>query len=170
MSAKPNTTSHLLSPIYDENSKVLILGSMPSPKSKEAGLYYGHPQNRFWPVLSAVLGKPLPERNPDSYRRYLLENKIALWDVISTCTITGASDSSIKDVVPNDLTELLKTASIRMICTTGGKAYQLYNRLIYPHTKIPAVSLPSTSPANCRISLEQLTEAYKIILQALKED
>lgn len=154
--------SHIFDPIYNKHSKILILGTMPSPKSRENGFYYMHPQNRFWPVISLILSHPIPESIEDK-KNFLLNNNIALWDVLKSCDISGASDSSIKNPVANDINIILSNADIKAIFTTGTKAYNLYNRLCYPNTKFKAIKLPSTSPANCRMNIYQLTEQYKII-------
>lgn len=154
---------HTLEPIYDKYSKVLILGSMPSMKSKEVGFYYGHPKNRFWSTLSAIYEETIDD-SITSKIQFLKKHHIALFDVIKSCDIEGSSDSSIKNVVPNDLTEILKQSQIQTIFTTGKKAYQLYQKYIYPKTKIKAISLPSTSPAYCKKGIEQLLiKEYKKI-------
>ncbi len=146
---------HTLEPIYDKQSKVLILGSMPSVKSKEIGFYYGHPKNRFWKTLEAVYQETIKD-DMESKIQFLNRHHIALFDVIKSCDIEGSSDSSIKNVVPNDLTSILKNSRIHTIFTTGQKAYQLYQKYIYPKTKIEAISLPSTSPANCKKGIEEI--------------
>ena len=109
---------HPIPPVYDRNSEILILGSFPSVKSRESGFFYGHPQNRFWKVLSAVCEAPLPVTVPEK-RAFLLAHRIALWDVIASCRITGSSDASIRDAVPNDLGPILSEAPVRQIYTTG---------------------------------------------------
>lgn len=157
---------HTLKPIYNENSRILILGSIPSPKSREQGFYYAHPQNRFWKTLSAVIQKPIPISNEEK-TEFLLKNKIALWDVISECEIVGASDSSISNPVPNDINKILKASRVKAVFTTGKKAYSLYNKLCLESTGLPALPLPSTSPANCAVHLNRLIEEYKIILKYL---
>ncbi len=157
--------THTLSPIYDAASKILILGTMPSPKSREVGFYYGHPQNRFWRVMEALFDVSL--KCPKDQAAFLHEKHIALYDVLEACDIKGASDQSIARVVPADLEPLLSQSQIKSIYTTGKKAYQLYERYQYPLTGLHAVSLPSTSPANCRMSLDMLCEAYRIILKDL---
>ena len=154
---------HPLPPIWDENARVLILGSFPSPQSRRQGIYYGPPQNRFWRVLSILFDQPLPQ-TPDEKRAFALAHGIALWDVLHACQITGASDASIRDPVPNDLLPLLQNTHLRAIYTTGSTAAKLYRKLQLPITGIPAVALPSTSPANCRTSLQQLVEAYRVLL------
>lgn len=154
-----NIVTHTLKPIFNENSKILILGTMPSPKSRANNFYYSNPQNRFWRVLSTIFNEKLPENNQER-TALLLKHKIALWDVLASCEIKGADDSSIKNPVPNDLSIILDCCDIKAVFTTGTKAFSLYKRFCEPKTKIPAISLPSTSPANCRISLESLIESY----------
>lgn len=158
--------THDFKPIYDERSRVLMLGTMPSPKSREVGFYYGHPRNRFWKVVSDVCGEALPETIEDK-KAFALRNKIAVWDVLAGCEIKGAEDSSIRNPVPNDMNEILGYADIRAIFTTGTKAAQLYKKYCYPKTGIAAIVLPSTSPANCRMSYEELYEAYEEIRRYL---
>ena len=151
--------THPIPPVFDENSRVLILGSFPSVKSREAAFFYGHPQNRFWRVIAAVTGDD-PGDTPETKTAFLLRNNIALWDVIASCEITGSADSSIKNAVPNDLSPILQTADIRAIFTNGKTADRLYRRLILPQTGVQAICLPSTSPANAQWSVQQLTEAW----------
>lgn len=159
---------HPLTPIFDKNSKILILGTMPSPKSRENGFYYAHPQNRFWPVLSDVLKEPLPCSNFER-RALLIRHGIALWDVLQSCEIQGADDSSIRKPVANDLRSILNNAAIQAIFTTGGKAAQLYKKYCLPETGIEAIELPSTSPANCRYyTYKDLCEKYSVLLSFLK--
>ena len=158
---------HSIEPVFDTESRVLILGTMPSPKSREVQFYYGHPQNRFWRVLAAVLGEELPQSVPEK-KAMLLRHRIALWDVLAECEITGASDSSIRNPVANDLSVILDHAPVQAVFTTGATAWKLYTRLQKPHTGIEAVRLPSTSPANCAVKMEALTEAYKAILPWLE--
>ncbi|MBC8570316.1 DNA-deoxyinosine glycosylase [Zongyangia hominis] len=158
---------HTLPPVYDAHSRVLILGTMPSPKSREAGFYYSHPQNRFWKVMARLLNAPLPQTNEEK-RALLLSSHIALWDVLSSCLIAGADDGSIREPRPNDIAGLLTRAPIAAVYTTGAKAAALYRRLILPQTGVEAATLPSTSPANCRYhNLDTLTEAYRVILPHL---
>lgn len=154
--------THTLDPIYDNFSKILILGTMPSPKSRETGFYYGHPQNRFWKVLSEVLSEPLPNSNKEK-ELFVQRHHIALWDVLNSCTINGADDNSIKNPIPNDISSIIRQTQISAIFTTGSKAYSLYQKYCYPLTLIHAIKLPSTSPANCRIKFSELVESYKII-------
>ena len=160
---------HSIEPVFDAESRVLILGTMPSPKSREVQFYYGHPQNRFWRVLAAVLREEVPRSVPEK-KAMLLRHRIALWDVLAECEITGASDSSIRNPVANDLSVILDHAPVQAVFTTGATAWKLYTRLQKPHTGIEAVRLPSTSPANCAVKMEALTEAYKAILPWLEPD
>ena len=157
---------HPFSPVVDGHSRVLILGSLPSVKSRENHFYYGHPQNRFFRVLSDLFGEPLPG-DKEARKTFLLRHHIALWDVLSACEIEGADDSSIREPVPNDLMPLLEKADIGAIFTTGTKAFTLYNRYCLPVTGIGARALPSTSPANARILYGELLESYKAILPFL---
>ncbi len=151
--------THTFDPIYNKDSKILILGSFPSVKSREIDFYYGHPQNRYWKVLAAVLGVQVPE-TPAEKRTMLLENNIAIWDVIHSCSIIGSSDSSIKDVIVNDFSEILENSQVKTIYVNGGKAYDLYRKYAEKNTGIKAVKLPSTSPANAAWKLERLCEAW----------
>lgn len=153
---------HGIPPVFNAESRVLILGTMPSPKSRENGFYYMHPQNRFWRVISTVLGEPLPTTNGER-ASLLLKNKIALWDTLAQCDIIGASDCSVKNAVPNDLSVITDTADIKAIFTTGKTAYKYYCRFQQEKTGIEAICLPSTSPANARFGLDALIDEYKII-------
>ena len=155
--------SHPIPPVFDRNSKVLILGSFPSVKSREAQFFYGHPQNRFWKVTSKVFGVPEP-KTVEEKKAFLLSHGIAVWDVIASCDITGSSDSSIKNVVPNDLSQILKVADIWTIFVNGKTAEKFYNKYIKDVIVREAVCLPSTSPANAAWSLERLTEAWKQLI------
>lgn len=159
---------HDFAPIYNEKSRILMLGTMPSPKSREVGFYYGHPRNRFWKVVSDVCGEEIPETKEEKIA-FSLRNKIAVWDVLAGCEIKGAEDSSIRNPIPNDMSIILENADIRAVFTTGTKATQLYKKYCYPKTKIPAIGLPSTSPANCGTSYEKLYEAYSEILKYLRD-
>ena len=159
---------HTIAPVYDKNSRILILGSFPSVKSREQQFFYGHKQNRFWKVLAGILGCALPQPIEEK-KQLLLTHHIAVWDVIQSCEIEGSSDASIRDVVPNDLSEILTTADIQAIYTNGGKAYELYNKYIYPVNGIKAQKLPSTSPANAGYSLERLKEAWAEIVKTIAE-
>ena len=154
---------HPIPPTWDSNSVILILGSFPSVKSREMAYFYGHPRNRFWQVLGILVGDPVPATVSER-RAFLLRHKIAVWDVIASCTITGSSDSSIQDVTPNDLTPILTGSSLRQIFVNGKKAAQLYELYLLPKTGKAAVTLPSTSPANAAWSLPKLTEAWRVLL------
>ena len=156
---------HEFDPVFDENSKVLILGSFPSVKSREISFYYGHKRNRFWKIISELTGEKTPE-NTDDKKEMLLRNKIAVWDVIKSCRIEGSSDSSIKDVEANDINHILKHSNIKKVYTNGGKAHQLYKKYCQKDTGIEDINLPSTSPANASYSLEKLMDKWIII----KED
>ncbi len=154
---------HELAPIYDENSTVLILGTMPSPKSREVGFYYGHPQNRFWRVMSELFAEDV--QTVEEKVEFLHRHRIALWDVLASCEIKGADDSTIKAPIANDLSNILSTANIKAIFTTGKKAEQLYLKYLEPQTGIKAIPLPSTSGANCRFyTYQDILIAYEQIL------
>ncbi|MBQ6364250.1 MAG: DNA-deoxyinosine glycosylase [Lachnospiraceae bacterium] len=153
---------HPIPPLYDGRSEILILGSFPSVKSREAQFFYGHPQNRFWKVIAAVCGEPVPETVPEK-KALLLSHHIALWDVIHSCDIQGSSDASIKNVVPNDLGVILDAAPVRQIYVNGKTAEKYYRKYTQPVTGREAVCLPSTSPANAAWSVERLIDAWKII-------
>ncbi len=159
--------NHPFPPLYDSNSKILILGSFPSVKSREQMFFYGHPQNRFWKVVSAVLGMEEP-KSIEEKKSMLLQKGIALWDVIASCEITGSSDSSIKNVVANDISVVLNSANIRTIFVNGKTAEKYYNKYIKNKTSRPAVCLPSTSPANAAWSVQRLEDAWEIICEYLK--
>lgn len=151
---------HPLEPIFDEKSKILILGTFPSVKSRENNFYYGHPQNRFWKVISNICNEELPLSNDDK-REMLLRNNIAVWDVIHSCDIEGSADSSIKNVIPNDIKSILEKTNIKAIFVNGKKSESLYKKYIENSIGIKAVCLPSTSPANASWSLEKLIEYWK---------
>lgn len=153
---------HPIEPVYDKDSHILILGSFPSVRSREEMFYYGHPQNRFWRVVSAVWECPVPV-TVEEKRAFLLRHRIALWDVIASCEITGSSDSSIKNVVPNDLSQLLNQANIQRFFVNGKISEKYYRRYLQEKTGREAICLPSTSPANATWSLERLVEAWKTI-------
>lgn len=153
---------HPFPPICNGDSKILILGSFPSVKSREQRFFYGHPQNRFWKVTAEVFGCPVPQ-TVDEKREFLLENGIALWDVIKSCEISGSSDSSIKSVIPNDLSLIFNTADIKCVFVNGKTAEKYYNKYQYKKTGKAAICLPSTSPANAAWSLAKLIDAWKIV-------
>ena len=169
---------HGFEPVFDQHSRVLVLGSFPSVLSRANAFYYGNPQNRFWRVMAACLGVPVPPNEGDllagsepatldasiaAKRSMLLNGGVALWDVIESCDIKGSSDASIKNVVPNDLSVILSTANITHVCTNGQMAHKLYQKYLAKEIDLPETVLPSTSPANAAWSLERLTEAWKII-------
>lgn len=154
------TLHHEFPPVWDKQSRILILGSFPSVKSREQGFFYGHPQNRFWNVLSTIVECEKPDTIQEK-KQLLLENHIAIWDVIESCQIKGSSDSSIKAVVANDLTELLENSQIQKIFANGKTAERLYNKYTLPITEMPITVLPSTSPANAAWSLQRLVENYQ---------
>lgn len=162
----PEALFHPIPPLFDANSRVLILGTFPSPKSREAAFFYGHPQNRFWPVLAAVLGESAPQSTQEK-RMMALKHGVALWDVLASCEISGASDTSIKNPVANDLAPIFSAADIGAVFATGAKAHTLYTKLTLPATNRPAIRLPSTSPANCAASFDQLVSEYRRILDFL---
>lgn len=151
--------THTFGPVYDENSRILILGSFPSVKSREQQFYYGHPQNRFWKVMAALCGEDVPE-TIEARKEFLLKHRIALWDVIESCDIMGSSDSSIRNVQPNDMDVILKAADIGGIFLNGDKAYQLYMKYCKKEGQPPVKKLPSTSPANAAWQLEKLLSAW----------
>ena len=157
---------HPIPPLYDAECKILILGSFPSVKSREAMFFYGHPQNRFWKLLARLFDEPVPQ-SIEEKRILALSRHIAMWDTIHSCTIVGSSDSSIRDVVPNDLSVILENSRVNRIFCNGATSYKLYMKYIYPTTGIEAVKLPSTSPANAAYSLERLAAEWGRILQYL---
>lgn len=154
--------NHPFKPVYDKNSKILILGSFPSVKSREEMFFYGHKQNRFWKVTAAVFGCLVPETTEEK-RKFLIDNNIAVWDVIASCDITASADSTIKNVKANDLSVILNCADIVKIFVNGRTAEKYYNKYILKTVGRSAVCLPSTSPANAAWSLEKLTEAWRVI-------
>ena len=161
--------THTFGPVYDHDSKILILGSMPSVKSREQNFYYGHPQNRFWKVMAAVTSESVPDTIEEK-RSFLLRNKVALWDVIESCDIIGSSDSSIRNVKGNDMRVILDAADIQAIFVNGGKAYELFMRYcsscVMGEHKPKLIRLPSTSPANAAWSLDRLTGTWENELSA----
>lgn len=155
---------HSFEPVYDKDSEILILGTLPSVKSRENNFYYGHKQNRFWKVLATLLKKPVPDTIEEK-KAMLLAHRIALWDVIQSCDIKGSSDSSIKNVQPTDIGMILEKKNVTQIYANGNKAGQLYKRYQFPVTGIEATVLPSTSPANAAWSFDRLCEAWRVILE-----
>ena len=157
---------HEFKPIYDNKSKILILGTMPSIKSRANKFYFSNPTNRFFKIMETLFNTKLLSN--DDKKAFLLKNKIALWDVCKECEILASSDSSIKNIIPNDISIILKSSPIKAIFTTGKTAYKLYQKYIFPTTKIEAISLPSSSSANASYSLDKLINEYQIILKFLE--
>ena len=160
------TVFHEISPVWNKESKVLILGTMPSPKSREAGFFYMHPQNRFWRVLPAIFEEAL-SNTIEEKKDFLLRHHIALWDVLSSCKIQGAADSSIKNATPNDFTQICSESDVRCIFCTGKTAFSLWKKFCAPVYEekfdLTCVCLPSTSPANAAWSFERLVKEYEVI-------
>ena len=152
--------THEFEPIFDERSRILILGTLPSVKSREGQFYYHHPQNRFWKVLAKICKTEPPETIAEK-KAMLLEHGIAIWDVVQSCDIIGSSDSSIKNVTPADLSVILRQAPVKTIFLNGGKAWDLYQKYCAGMTDLPAVKLPSTSPANAAWSREKLVTVWE---------
>lgn len=155
---------HPIPPLYDKECTKLILGSFPSVKSREVQFFYGHPQNRFWKLIAELFNDEVPHTTEEK-AKLALKHHIAMWDTIHSCTITGSSDSSIKDVVPNDLSVILNNSRVTQIFANGATSYKLYQKYIFPVTNIYAVKLPSTSPANAAFSLERLKQSWSIITE-----
>ena len=153
---------HPIPPLYDENSRVLILGSFPSVKSREQMFFYGHPQNRFWRVLALVFGEDAPLAIEEK-RSFVLRHNLALWDVLASCDIEGSADSTIKNAVANDLSEIIKNSKVEKIFVNGKTAEKYYIKYTEKKLGRKAICLPSTSPANASFSLEKLKEAWNII-------
>lgn len=151
---------HTFEPVFNEGSRILILGTFPSVKSRETHFFYGHPQNRFWKVMAALTGWETPG-SIEEKKKLLLENGIAIWDVIESCDIEGSSDSSIRNVEPADLNRIFEQAEIEAVYANGAKAYELYMKYSFPVTKREIKKLPSTSPANAVFSLERLIDEWK---------
>ncbi|MBP3337177.1 MAG: DNA-deoxyinosine glycosylase [Clostridia bacterium] len=162
MTKEPERITHPIPPFYNENSKILILGSFPSVKSREQMFFYGHPQNRFWRVLAGVFEKDVP-KSIEEKKTLLDECNVALWDVLAECEILGSADSTIKNVKANDLSKILKTADIRLVYTNGKTAEKYYNKFLKSKYQVKMISLPSTSPANAAKSLEKLICEWQII-------
>lgn len=169
MSSELNKITHEFPPVFDKNSKILILGTIPSPKSREQGFYYMHPQNRFWKMLCEVLGEQVPP-DIDGRRKLCLKHRIALWDVLESCEIKGAKDSSIANAAPNKLEKIINGGcNIGKIFTTGKKAHALYQKFFSNFMDFPEeICLPSTSPANRTISEAKMLEDYRQIAEFLK--
>ncbi len=155
---------HPFGPLFNEHSRILILGSFPSVKSREQNFFYGHPQNRFWKVIAALYHREPPATIAEK-RELILSHGLALWDTIASCVITGSSDASIRDVQANDLSVILDHSPIRIVCCNGKTSWQQYEKLIRPRTGREALCLPSTSPANAQWTLPKLIEAWSVILE-----
>ena len=156
------TVIHPIPPVFDDESRILILGSFPSVRSREEMFFYGHPQNRFWKTLAAVFEDEIP-LTVEEKRTFLHRHRIALWDVIKSCEIAGSSDSSIKNVVPNDISRILSSCQIERIYTNGRMADLYYRKFVYPIIKRETICLPSTSPANARMTLKELIQSWRIV-------
>ncbi len=154
---------HPFPPLFNADSSVLILGSFPSVKSREALFFYGHPQNRFWRVIAALHGESVPQTIEEK-KRLILSHSLALWDSIASCDIAGSSDASIRNAVPTDLSEILRNSRVSRIYCNGAQSHRIYCKYQLARTGIEAVRLPSTSPANAACSFEQLLEAWRVIL------
>ncbi|MBR0121661.1 MAG: DNA-deoxyinosine glycosylase [Clostridia bacterium] len=150
---------HNIPPVFDKNSEILILGSFPSVKSRETKFFYGHKQNRFWKIVAEIFDCTVPQ-TVNEKKRFLIENHIALWDVIAQCEITGSSDLSIKNAEANNLDIILNSANIKKIFVNGKTAEKYYNKYLFEKTGINAVCLPSTSPANASYSIEELKNEW----------
>ena len=162
---KPEQIVHPIPPLYDAQSRILILGSFPSIKSREAMFFYGHPQNRFWKLLARLLKEQAPT-SIEEKRALALGHHIALWDSIRSCTIIGSSDRSVRDVVPNDLSVILDHSEVGRIYCNGALSHKMYMKYIYPTTGIEAVKLPSTSPANAAYSMDRLEKEWRVITES----
>lgn len=160
--AESGRVEHEFPPVFDKNSKILILGSFPSVKSREQQFYYGHPQNRFWRLLAAIFEAQMPQSAKER-RKFIISHNIALWDVIGSCEITGSADSSIKNVKVNDISIILDACDIRKIFINGNTAFKLYEKYLKPLCGVEAVKLPSTSPANAAWNFDRLYEEWKCI-------
>lgn len=160
---QPQTQIHPFAPVWNEHSRVLILGSFPSARSREVGFYYGHPRNRFWAVLARVLSEGSTPQTIPERRELALRHGVALWDALASCRIVGSSDQSIRQPVPNDIAALLAQAPIERVFCNGQRAYEVYQRFCAPACGMAAVGLPSTSPANAAWTLERLTEAWRVV-------
>ena len=153
---------HPIKPVYNKDSKILILGSFPSVKSREEGFFYGHKKNRFWKVLSIIFAQKEPI-NIDEKREFLLKNHVAVWDVIKSCEIVGSSDATIKNALANDLSEIIDNSKVKRIFVNGKTAEKYYDKYLREITGITATVLPSTSPANAVYSIEKLVDEWSVI-------
>ena len=163
---EPERLSHPIPPLYDGNSRVLILGSFPSRASRAAAFFYGHSRNRFWPLLARIVGEE-PPRTVEEKRALALRHGIALWDTVASCDIVGSSDASIANVVPNDVSIILNAAPIKAVFTNGAASAALYKKYVFPVTGVPSVPLPSTSPANAAFSADALFEKWRVVAEYL---
>ena len=154
--------THPIEPIYNNESQILILGSFPSVKSREGMFFYHHPKNRFWEVISSILNCPPPQTIEDK-KNMLISNHIALWDVIKSCEIDNSSDSSIKNVEVNDFSQIIASSKIKAVFTNGAKSYELYKRYCNEKYAVKVIKLPSTSPANAKLSVSDLIEEWSVI-------
>ena len=152
-------SGHGFGPVWGPDSRLLILGTWPSPQSREMGFYYGHPQNRFWPLLAALTGRPRPQTIPEK-KALILESGLALWDTLESCTIQGARDETIRDPVPNDVAGLLKASGICAVACNGAAAHRFDQKVAQPLTGLEALRLPSTSPANAAWTMPRLEQAW----------
>ncbi len=157
------TVAHPLAPVWDSHSRILILGSFPSVRSREAGFYYAHPQNRFWPLMARLFQESTP-LTTEERRAFALRHGLALWDSIERCIITGSSDASIRDAKPNDIAGLIAQSGIQRIYCNGQQSYRIFQKYCAENCPIQAVPLPSTSPANAAWTMDRLAEAWKILL------
>ncbi len=161
----PQKIIHPIPPLYDAESKILILGSFPSIKSREAMFFYGHPQNRFWPLLARLFNEPAPA-SVEEKKVLAHTHHVALWDSIRSCTIVGSSDSSVREVVPNDLSVILENSRVERIFCNGALSHKMYTKYISPVTGIEAVKLPSTSPANAAFGMDRLAQEWQVVAEA----
>ena len=160
---------HNIPPLYDKNSQILVLGSFPSVKSRETEFFYSHKQNRFWKVMANIFGSPVPA-SVDEKKKLLLENHIALWDVIASCEISGSSDNSIKDVVPNDITVITDSAKIKAVLLNGKTAYKYFDKYLKNSVEVKAICMSSTSPANASKSFEALCTEWNSVIKSIISD
>ena len=164
--------THPFKPIFDENSKILILGSFPSVVSRKFGFYYANPQNRFWRVLAQILNAP-PPTSTDEKIKFLLARSIAIYDAAICCEIKGSSDAKMTAVVPANLEPILKTANIKQVYANGGKAHEICEKYLKAQilnaTGKPPLKLPSTSSANANFSFERLVQEWTVVAEALKD-
>ena len=167
--AESSHVLHEIHPVFNTDSRILILGSFPSVKSRESQFFYGHPRNRFWNLIATLTDEPLPV-GIEEKKSLLLAHHIAVWDVIASCDIEGSSDSSIRNVVPNDLAYIIGRSRITRIYANGAKSKQLYDKYLAKELGIEAVQLPSTSPANAAYSVERLLEYWQKIIKTPEKE